>query len=355
MHKVNRFLVFGCITVLVFVTGCGQKTEPAQAPPPPLPTVDVNATVSAAIAATSAAQSAVQATVGSAVQATVGVAVQATVAAIPSPTPYPTATQVDATSMTEEEFSALIDQSVQEAVAATESASSASTQAASDGQMTAEEVAAVEAYYYGAELAIEEATALADEYMSLYYDLAEETLALLVEVESDLSALAEYTASALATLDQMDQALAQGYQVAQEQINLLETQVQAAATNLEDIQTKSTAWTEDVKTKVEEMGNRFGEMQPNQIATDRRGALDMTRQYIDQVKGLLGGGGKISLSDLTNIAQLGSNASASLKNFGPELSKFGDSINGVTRNIARGELPQARSGLNGLDINVPRR
>jgi hypothetical protein len=59
---------------------------------------------------------------------------------------------------------------------------------------------------------------------------------------------------------------------------------------------------------------------------------------------------------MTRIAQLGSNASNSLSRIGgPEMQNISERFDGMIRQISRGELPQARSGLSDLERSIPRR
>ena len=101
--------------------------------------------------------------------------------------------------MREEELAALIDQFVEEAIAASEESTTFVTEATADDTLNQEEVESLEAC-----LAItEETIALAEELIYVYYDLyrewAIEALELLVEIEEDLLLLGE-SADEVATL-----------------------------------------------------------------------------------------------------------------------------------------------------------
>ena len=65
---------------------------------------------------------------------------------------------------------------------------------------------------------------------------------------------------------------------------------------------------------------------------------------------------KISINEMTLIAQLGANAKASLEAQGePGLQILGTSIDGLTRQISRGYWPQARGGLGSFEGALPQR
>jgi len=92
-------------------------------------------------------------------------------------------------------------------------------------------------------------------------------------------------------------------------------------------------------------------MQPNQVASDRAGAIQQTFQYIDSLKGALGGG-KISPDQFRQIAQQGVNASASLKaQGGPQLQQFAGGVDNLNKQMARGEWSTARKDVDGFDMN----
>ena len=107
---------------------------------------------------------------------------------------------------------------MQEANNACQQSSDYSDQATNDDTLTYEEAAEL-AYYYGVSQAeIEEALYLAELYLDLYYDLAEDTVELLTIIVEDLDELASYTSEALETLDTVINTLAEGSIVSDELI-----------------------------------------------------------------------------------------------------------------------------------------
>lgn len=110
-----------------------------------------------------------------------------------------------------------------------------------------------------------------------------------------------------------------------------------------------------VQTELNNRTNRALNVTPNQVATDPRGAIESAHQYVDAVKGGLSDG-KITQSELSNIAQLGANANASIQaRGGPEMRNTPNSINNLTTQIARGQLPAARGSVDSLERSLPAR
>jgi hypothetical protein len=62
---------------------------------------------------------------------------------------------------------------------------------------------------------------------------------------------------------------------------------------------------------------------------------------------------RISQTELADIAQLGANASAGLNaHGGPQLQRLAGSINDITGQIARGQMPQARANVGNLEASL---
>src|SRR5574341_1693356 len=162
------------------LTACGM---PAASP-------STDEVVNTAVAGTQQAQALAQATVN----ASVLTAMPAT------PTPGPT---VEYAALTEEELAALIDQAVNEAIAATEQTTTAVTTSTSDDTVTSEEVVYVYDYYYQAEYYTEYAEELLNEYYNLYADLAEEMIVELNTIESELSQMNETLSSIDSSLQEI--------------------------------------------------------------------------------------------------------------------------------------------------------
>jgi hypothetical protein len=341
----NRIIgsMINSFVLLALLGGCSlpqQRGKEAQPSPSPIPstTPDVNATVNAAVAATSAAQNAMQSTINS--------SVAATVTAIP-PKPTPTPFNVD--TVTEEEVAAMVDKAVEEAMAASTACATTASNAASDDAITAEEAQAITVSVTASEEAIAEATALAEQYLSLYAEMGEETIALLQQMENDLSTMSTSTAEIAATLDEINASLQQGIALAEETITQLEMQAAEIETQVTAMHEKADGWKDKVSTELENRANIASSLQPDQLASDRQGALQQVNQYVSLIKTSFGDG-KLSNSEFAGISLAGTNASASIRQFGGAGGDaLADRIGSLTRNLARGETPQAFSGLSGLE------
>jgi hypothetical protein len=326
------------IAILLIATRACSNTASSPAPA----SVDTQATVDAAVAAT--AQAAAN------IQATVNVSVAQTATAMPpQPTPGPT---VEYVTMTEEELAALIDQSVNAAVAATTQASTATTQATSDDNLTQEEVNTVYVYAQAADAAIAYADEVINAYYDLYGDLATETLDMLSAVEQDLNAMAENTAALNASLQEINDTLAQGITLAEDTINQLEATAQQAQANVADAQVQAQNWANNLHAEIEDRANAALAIKPNELPTDKISALQSAFDYVDLVKNSLADN-KLSKDELNGIAQLGANASAGLQSFGgAQLQGMSGKINEITGQLARGQMPQARAGLGSFETSL---
>ena len=326
MKKKNLVIL---LVLAISLAACGGKVEPP---------LNVDDQVMTAVAATATAQAEFDNAVDNAVAATV-------VSMPPTPTPGPT---VDYYELSEEELAILIDEAVEEAVIATEASSAATTQATSDGTMTSEEVYETAEYVYDAEAAIY----YADELIAAYYDLygayAEDVLYLLTAVEEDLDAL-------IYALEEVENLLVQGAEVATAAIEQLNEAATSITTHIAESKADRDQFLEQFKSNLQDRENTFANMAPNEIAGDRSGTLNQLHDYLDAVKTSFGDR-KIDKNEMFQIAQLGANAQASiLANGGPQLQNFGGSIDGLTRQISRGEWPQAGHDLGGFEASIPSR
>jgi hypothetical protein len=279
-------------------------------------------------------------------QATIDSAVAATVTAIPpeSTTEYVT--------MTEEELAMMIDEAVVEAAAASEDYYAASQDAASDGTITEDELAAMYDTYY----AIDEAIALAEELIGIYYyfygDLATETLALLYMIEDDLATLAATAMALDAALQELDAALSSGAPVSEETITQLLAAAETAAANAGAAE----AQIEDVQAVLQaELANRVAEMlstAPTTIPNDRVEAIQAGFAYVDAIRGAMADE-RVTAEELAAIAQLGANASAGLAQLealeGAQLPEFFTGASSITAYLASGQNMQAMASLATLE------
>ncbi len=335
-HYVKRIFTVFFIFSLILVSGCGGTVSQETAPTP-----DVDATVSAAIEATQAAEANLQATVES--------AVSATVTAMPSPTP------VVVESLSEEEFAAAVDESVQQATAASDQAAQMTTTAAEDGTLTADELEEIYALYGLADEEIEQALELAVLYLELYYTLGEETVELMTILVEDLESLAQYANTSLENLEELEEVLAGGGKIAQEKIEELLTKSEALQDWAETAQSQSGSLEAAVTARIEALASEIANLQPDQIASNRLEAVSFARDYIDEARAALADG-VVNAEELLNLAQRGANASASLDQLGlGELGDLSSGIQGLTGQLASGEVENALNALNSLESMLPRR
>ena len=327
-HK-NLFSLLILSLLLFSLVACGGGAAP---------TLSVDDQVATAVSTTATAEADFENTVADAVEATV-------VAMPPTPTAQP---EVDVYELSEEELAALIDEAVDEAVAATEASSEATAQAASDGTMTSDEVYETAEYVYDAEAAIYYAEELLAAYYDLYGAYAEDVLYLLTAMEEDLDEL-------VYVLEEMEEILVQGAEVASAAIDQLNEAATNITAHVAESQEDREQFLEQVKTKLDERENEFANLAPTEIANDLDGTLTQLHDYLDTVKASLGDR-KIDRNEMSQIAQLGANAQASiLANGGPKLQDIGGSIDGLTRQISRGEWSQASRALGGFEASLPAR
>jgi len=302
----------------------------------PTATPDTQATVDVAIAATSTAQATLQANVDAAVEATAAVVV--------TPTLSPAIVE-----KSEEEMAASIDQAIADAADAADGCAGTAAEATADESLTPEEVEAVQMAVVEAEEAIAAAEALIDAYYGLYGELAVETITLLQAVEEDLALMAESVAALNDTLQDIDATLDQGLTLAQETIDQLEATAEAARARGDEARGAAQDWLQTVQMQREERVARALAIQPTEVAANRREALAGAFEYVDAVRAAATDNA-VSRDELAHIAQLGANASAGLAaQGGPRLQDLAGSIDGITAQIARGEVSRARGSIGELE------
>lgn len=330
------------ISLLVLLALACSASAPSE---DPIATPDAQATVNFAIAATSTAQAGVQATIDGAMAAT-------TTAMPPTATPGPT---VEVVTLTEEELEALIDQAVEEAIASTNQASAATTQVVEDDTITQEEIEYIEAYVYGAEEAIAYAEELISMYYGIYGELAYETVELLLAIEDDLETMANSMVYLTEILVDVEQALVDGVELAAETIMQLEDAAQVVVSNLAETQSQLQDWVGKAQVERENRVNALSNLQPNQVPSSLPDTLREAFSFVDQVRGALSDD-KFTLDELSSIAQLGANLSAGFSlHGGDKFQGFSGKVDGITLQLAQGQLPQARDGIGSFEASLGKR
>jgi len=299
------------------------------------PSPDVQSTVGAAIQATAAAGQVIQPTVVPAAQSTV-------VVMPPAPTAVPPVGNVYYTGLSEEELAALIDHAVAEAQQYSQQVYASTTQATSDGNVSDGETQTIQVNVSTSGQAVTNAEALINEYQALYGDYASEYLNTLTQIEQDLASISESTAQIAAILEQ-------GSQAATQAIAQLNAAAQSASTKAAELQTKSKDLQQKLQADLNTRLEIVKKMKPNQLANDKMGAIQQTFGFLDALKGGLSGG-KLGSNQFKQIAQLGVNASASLKaQGGPQLQHFAGNIDQLNMQMAHGQYPQARKGADSFE------
>ncbi|MBL7164590.1 MAG: hypothetical protein ISS57_18540 [Anaerolineales bacterium] len=320
-------LLVSAVILTIGITGCDVPAE-TQTP-------NAEATISASKSLTATADVVFQEAVDEAVEATV--------------TATPTPDLAAYSDVSEEELASDIDSAVYEAEAASEQASSAVDEAAADGTITQEEYDEIYALIADLEYAIALADELIYAYFGIYGELAAETLYLLQAIEDDLDELAAFAVEMLELALLVEDALVQGVEVATDVID----QLVDAAGNIDDkiaglVENRGT-WKDALSTDWESRVADILNVAPNQVAGNRKDALLSAFDFVDSVRGALGDG-NISNIELLNIGQLSANARASIDAVGgPALQGRSGEIGDITSQLARGQVPQARSGLGSLE------
>jgi hypothetical protein len=333
----SRFFVFLVIVLVFSISACDLGTSQMAATP------NIAETAKAIVSATSNAEKSMQTTISAAVAATN----QASTTNQPALTQTPP-TQVNYYTLSEEELSALIDQSVQEAMNASQTANTTTSQATSDGSVSTEEVQTVTVSTQEAELLLNEVDQMINAYYELYGAYASATLTELQAIEAELAGIN----SSLQSIEQIMEKGAQEATAAIEQLNKNITEIQ---TKVKDVQTKDKGWSDRVKGELDIREKDLGNIQANDVAKDRIGALESVKKYASSLKEALSDK-KIMPDELKNIAQLGANATTSLKKSGgPQLADLSEQINRLTTLTARGDIPQVQKGMPDFERSIQKR
>lgn len=290
-------------------------------------------------------------------QATVNASVLTAMPA--TPTPGPT---VEYVTLTEEELAALIDEAVNEAVAATESTTTAVYTTTSDDAVTTEEVEYVYDYYYYAEYYVEYAEDLMAQYYALYGELASQMIVELNGIETQLTQMNSTLSSIDQSLQEISSTLSQGLALAEETINQLESAAQTAQANAQELKNQAQDMFEVLQADQQGRLDQISQIQPSNIPTDKLAALQSGFDFIDAARNAMSDN-KLSRDELMNLAQLGANAQEGFKQFGGraggagpgadlDLAQFTNKFSEITTQFARGQMPQGRANLDGFERSL---
>ena len=104
---------------------------------------------------------------------------------------------------------------------------------------------------------------------------------------------------------------------------------------------------------LQERENHFANLAPTEVASDREGATLQIYTYLDSVEPAFGDR-KVSPDEMGQIAQLAANAKAGINQSGGLLlQNFGGNIDGITRNLSRGDWPSPQRDLDSFAASLP--
>jgi len=168
-------------------------------------------------------------------------------------------------------------------------------------------------------------------------------------IEAELSQLNDTLTSIDSSLQEISGTLEQVLAVAEETIVQLESAAQQAQTNAQELQTQAQDMISVLQAEQQGRVDQLSQIQPDNIPTDKVAALQSAFDFVDFANNAMSDN-KLSLDELTSLAQLGKNAQAGFANFGgtgvgPDLSQFIGKFDEITTQFARGQMPQARGNV----------
>lgn len=319
------------ITLILFIlSSCGSANE--------LDDKTMEATIQAAIAATESVQNEVNDLISG--------SVSATLTAIPSPTP------ISVDQLSEEEFASALEQSTDEAVSTADNATQYASSASDDGELTQEEIDELYYLYYASVDELEQALYLVDIYYDLYDELLATVITDLESIEGELQDILTAAEDVLVYLEEFSDIISKGEQIAQEKIDQFRAFSTAISGYTSDISSNLPVWDQSRTDEFDRIADDALSTIPDAIADTKRGAVQIAREYLGEVK-LAVGDGKFSMLELQSLSQLGANAAASLGQFGGEFAAIPNIINGMTDSFARGQLPQINVEIGSLQRAIP--
>ena len=174
-------------------------------------------------------------------------------------------------------------------------------------------------------------------------------------IEAELNQLNDTLTSIDSSLQEISSTLEQGHELAQRTIEQLEGAAQQAQTKAQAVKDQTQDMLQVVRTEQQGRVDAIIAIQPHNIPTDQIAALQSAFDFLDAANVAMGDN-KLSRDELMNLAQLGTNAQAGFQKFGStglnqpgggkvDFTQFSGKFNEITTQFARGQMPQARSGL----------
>lgn len=270
----------------------------------------------------------------------------------PAPTPTPTEALI---SLSEERLGLTINDRVQMAMKAASLASSETTQAAASKSISAKDLDILTTYWHYSNDLISYVNESFLAYFTTYGSLAAETLSPLQEIYSGLLLITGESRLALMVLDKIGQDSEQVGAVTNLDLSQLETIAERVRWEASDALTQVQAWVANLQPMEKERAKHALSVEARQVAQDRNAAIDQAYGYVNVVETAFTDQ-KITLTELSNIAQSGADATASMTRNGDEqLVKLAGLINGITTEIASGQMTEAKTGLGIFRAALPAR
>ena len=275
-------------------------------------------------------------------------AAQGTPTTIPLPATVTPEPAVDPYTLSEEELAALIGANYEDAIFNSSDAGEMVQETTSDNLVTDDEIYNVFNYVYDAEASINSTLALITQYEEVYGEFASQSIDQLIAIEQDLNQLS-------ATMSEIEALLVQGSAAASESIGKLNEITSGLQVSIDDALANKQTWRETLQNDLNSREQRYASLPATEIAADRDGAILQVYAYLDSIKAAFQDR-KVSMAEMDTIAQLAANAKASLQaQGGPALQVLGNSIDGFTRQISRGQWPQAQNGIGNFEGSLPQR
>jgi hypothetical protein len=186
-------------------------------------------------------------------------------------------------------------------------------------------------------------------------------------IEAQLNQLNETLASIDSSLQEISATLEQGLELAQSTIDQLESAAQQAQVKAQAVKDQAQDMLQVVQADQQARVNAINNIQPNNIPTDQIAALKSAFDFIDAANFAMSDN-KLSRDELMNLAQLGKNAQAGFQQIGGagggtglpgngtlDFTQLSGKFSEITTQFARGQMPQARSGLGQFEMSLGNR
>jgi hypothetical protein len=340
MKRTLLFLLPLILTVFA-IQACSVATSKKSTPlttHPPNATPNLQATIDEAVVETCGAYSGLPST---------EISLSATEMAIEAylqsmATPIPTEAVEN---LAEAQLEAMIVERVQMAAKSAAMAADKTVEAVADGTITSKEQEVLYTYWYYSDEVISYADEAIGVYYTVYGDLATGTIRDLKTIDADLQVFSQQNQVVLPILEQIGLALEQGVGQKDKVLRQIETAAETVQPKIADAQARVQTWSASLQPATRQRVEQALAVKPKKVAKTHKAAVNKANVYIKTVKAGFTDQ-KITQAELTNIAQQGANAAASLtKKGGDQGAGLANSINEITTQIASGQFPAARSSL----------